>query len=591
MSIFRSCLVALLLSATVTAQNFSQLNDDSIRTVRQRMVEIVVTTAEGTKREGRGVILSRDGKVLVPTTLLSGATEVVVRLLDRKEVQAEGWLGQDPVSGIAVIKISAMEVFPFRLTSGVNWKFAPVGYVVTGLDAAPESTSPVLLQQKGPEGSPNLGPDSFWMIQGGMTPAQVGCPVVDAVGNLLGVVVRIEPDKGFVGVRALTVPFALFDQWTDETVHAFGKEGTNLLPVSDPALLTTPEWLRFTKSPPSSPARVAAADVMLKARDKSPLAWWSAAETYREAGQLEKARFSYAQVTELQPDVWQAWMALGVLQMDRGQFNPALDAFTHVVDSGAAGSQAGLASLRMGRCLLQLGQPTQATDQFERAVTFKKDLFQAWLELGRARFRDKKYEVASQAFLNAAQINPHSLEGWMGLAQSFRELRKPESEVDARGEIARMKPNDPDAIYDYALCLNKLGKSDMAMGLFERVVDLNPRDAESWYNIGVLREKQKDVTGALQCYLKTVEIKPGFGLGWRELGILQAVLKHDREAVEPLRKASRLLPTEPRIWEQLAIVEKNLGNKQEKEAALAQLESLSPAQAQQLKKDFELFLR
>src|SRR5690606_23766760 len=58
---------------------------------------------------GSGFIISDDGYVLTNNHVVDGASEITVRLIDRREFNAEV-IGKDPRSDLALLKIDAKEL-------------------------------------------------------------------------------------------------------------------------------------------------------------------------------------------------------------------------------------------------------------------------------------------------------------------------------------------------------------------------------------------------------------------------------------------------------------------------------------------------
>lgn len=146
---------------------------------------------------GSGFIVSPDGYILTNQHVVSGATEILVTLLDGRQLPAE-LVQADEVTDLAVLKIEATGLPTARLGNSDSlligeWAIAignPFGYLLA--DRNPSVTVGVISaigRDVRPE--PGTGRPQVWsgMIQtdAAINPGNSGGPLMDAVGNVIGI--------------------------------------------------------------------------------------------------------------------------------------------------------------------------------------------------------------------------------------------------------------------------------------------------------------------------------------------------------------------------------------------------------------------
>ena len=222
---------------------------------------------------GSGFIVSEDGYVLTNNHVVEGADEVIVRLNDRRELQAEV-IGTDPRSDMAVLKIEDDEPLPVvrigdssELKPG-EWVFAigsPFGFdytVTSGIVSAIGRSLP----------SENYVP--FIQTDVAINPGNSGGPLFNMQGEVVGINSQIYTRSGgFMGVSfAIPIDDAMnvFRQLRDDGRVARGWLGVLIQEVNRDLAesfgLSRPRGALVAEVMPDSPAQQAgleAGDIVL----------------------------------------------------------------------------------------------------------------------------------------------------------------------------------------------------------------------------------------------------------------------------------------------------------------------------------------
>lgn len=174
-----------------------------------------------TRSLGSGFIISKDGYILTNHHVVDGATEIVVRLSDRRELIAE-LIGSDSRADLAVLKVETDDVLPtVRIGDSENldvgeWVLAigsPFGFdhsVTAGIVSAKGRSLPTARNE-------NYVP--FIQTDVAINPGNSGGPLFNLDGEVVGINAQIFSNSGgFMGVSfaiPIDVAMEVADQLRD----------------------------------------------------------------------------------------------------------------------------------------------------------------------------------------------------------------------------------------------------------------------------------------------------------------------------------------------------------------------------------------
>ncbi|MGH8208342.1 MAG: Do family serine endopeptidase, partial [Steroidobacteraceae bacterium] len=226
-----------------------------------------------TRGEGSGFIIRPDGYILTNAHVVNGASEVTVRLTDRREYTAKV-IGIDTKSDVAVIKINAKDLPTVKLGDSHNLR---VGEWVLAIGAPfgfENSATAGIVSAKG-RTLPDSGYIPFIQTDVPINPGNSGGPLFNMRGEVVGINSQIySRSGGFMGV-SFSIPIDVALQVSNQletTGHVKrGKLGVVIQDVnqglSDSFGLPQPEGALVSsveKGGPAAQAGVEPGDVILK---------------------------------------------------------------------------------------------------------------------------------------------------------------------------------------------------------------------------------------------------------------------------------------------------------------------------------------
>jgi serine protease Do len=169
---------------------------------------------------GSGFIVSPDGIILTNAHVVKGATDVEVKLTDRREFRAKV-LGSDPKTDIAVLKINANNLPVVTLGSTQNLR---VGEWVLAIGAPfgfENTVTAGVVSAKG-RSLPDDSAVPFIQTDVAVNPGNSGGPLFNAKGEVVGINSQIYSQSGGYQGLSFAIPIDLATKIKDEII-AHGK--------------------------------------------------------------------------------------------------------------------------------------------------------------------------------------------------------------------------------------------------------------------------------------------------------------------------------------------------------------------------------
>ncbi len=256
-----------------------------------------------------------------------------------------------------------------------------------------------------------------------------------------------------------------------------------------------------------------------------------------DAQRYTDARVQLQAITQRKPEMAEAWLMLGVLQVQEGQADAGEAALKRYVDMAQAGGQADERARGLAQAYLALAQVAEKRGDLPLAS--------AWLD-----------KIRSPQDLVAAQSRRASLLARQGRLDEARRLLQ--ALPGRTPEEARTR------LIAEAHLLRDHQQLQAAYDLLGNAVGRAPADHELLYEQAMLAEKLERHGDMERLLRQAIAAKPDFQHAYNALGYSLA----DRnvrlpEAKALIQKALSITPGDPFITDSLAWVEFRMGNKEE----------------------------
>jgi predicted O-linked N-acetylglucosamine transferase (SPINDLY family) len=205
-----------------------------------------------------------------------------------------------------------------------------------------------------------------------------------------------------------------------------------------------------------------------------------------------------------------------------------------------------------GVLTLQSGRPEQALQLLTAAVHADRSQPRFYLNLGEAHRRLAQWDEALKAYQRAASLQPNFFEAQASLGSLYLDLGHVQEAIACFRQVVKLAPEDVQvrALLGRALCLN--GQWSDAESCFRRVVRTTPQQALAHYNLGAVLQSQGRLAEAEACYRQAILLSPHDAPAHNNLG---SVLQQRGESTEAEAHYRAALAVSPRY----ASARSNLG--------------------------------
>jgi tetratricopeptide (TPR) repeat protein len=323
-------------------------------------------------------------------------------------------------------------------------------------------------------------------------------------------------------------------------------------------------------------------------------AWDSVGTWYAQRKDLRCASIAYNKALQLNPQAWETFYDLGVVEVAQKKPASAILHLRRVVDLKPDSVDARNA---LGMTLKDSGQPAEAEKQFREILKADPNSVDALNHLAEALAAQKLYSAATGYWDKALSLDPGNVDAGIaraialsengdqdaataslqqivkthpGLAvahfnlgtvyanqKSFRQA------ADEFREASRLSPADPEARFALAKCLVFLAEYAEAIPILKAYLPNHPKAFEPHYLLGLSYRGLEQYPQAEQQLHSAAAIDPDHADLQYNLGLVILRSGRAKEAVPHLQKAIKLDPAAegPRL--QLAIALKGLNQTQQ----------------------------
>ena len=127
----------------------------------------------------------------------------------------------------------------------------------------------------------------------------------------------------------------------------------------------------------------------------------------------------------------------------------------------------------------KLGNFKEAIKSYEKALSIKPDLAEAYYNIGIALHNNGNLERAIEAYRKAISIKPDYAEAQNNMGNSFRKKGDLERAIDAYGKAISINPNYAEAYKNTGSAFEELGTIQKAKTAYRKAISIKPDYAEA----------------------------------------------------------------------------------------------------------------
>ncbi|TFZ06401.1 tetratricopeptide repeat protein [Ramlibacter henchirensis] len=269
-----------------------------------------------------------------------------------------------------------------------------------------------------------------------------------------------------------------------------------------------------------------------------------------DASRYSEAARQLQLVTTEKPDLAEAWLALGTLQVQENQLAPAettLKRYVELAQSQRSGQER---SRGLAQAYLSLAQIAEKRRDFAGAnawldrIDSSQDLIATQNRRASILARQGKLDEARKLIRSLPERSPADAKVKVTAeVQLLRDQKQYKAAFDLLSQAAAKDPRDVDLLYDQAMMAEKLNNVGEMERLLRQVIAAKPDYHHAYNALGYsLAERNLRLTEARQLIQKALEFAPGDPYISDSLGWVEFRLGNRSEALRILETAFKARP-------------------------------------------------
>ena len=266
--------------------------------------------------------------------------------------------------------------------------------------------------------------------------------------------------------------------------------------------------------------------------------WLKKAAASFQQQQWEQAKRSAERALELNPQLGDAEILLGLVATVQTRFDEAARRFEAAVKLQPDNAQA---HAYLGSTYLQLKRFDDAARAFEETLRLDPANVTAHYNVGLIALSQRKAGAALPHFEQVLKASPQDAPALIGMIESQLLLEQSKEAARSAHELDGLLASGDPRLSQTATMLALHGEYAAAIPLLERVHQAAPQDRDAAYNLALayFRLSQPDKAAAA---LQPLGEGPGAAAGYNLLGSIEEARKRPAEAVKAYQKAAELEP-------------------------------------------------
>ena len=250
------------------------------------------------------------------------------------------------------------------------------------------------------------------------------------------------------------------------------------------------------------------------------------AEELLLAQRLPEARAAFAQLCQLDPRDYDAWLNLGAIEGMLGKLDVAEVAFKKAL------------TLRNdeSRAYFNLARLCNMQERFDEAFNYwvgylrlKPDDADGYAQIGRLLYRVGRTAEAVQAMHDALQRNPNEATYYSNIGVMLCQLGRNDEALASYQNALRLKPNMDEAYCNLGNLYHNIGEGELARASYAKALEINPLNAPAHMNLGFHYSRTGCNDEALRCLREALQLQPKYAGAHWNLALLLLLLGRLRE--------------------------------------------------------------
>ena len=292
-----------------------------------------------------------------------------------------------------------------------------------------------------------------------------------------------------------------------------------------------------------------------------------------KAGNLTEAERIYQRILSADPKQFDAANLLGMIFLQRGQFDLAEKQFRRAIKINP---NIAAASNNRGNALFELKRTDEALGCYDKALALEPKNADVLNNRGAALLDLGRPGDALANFDDAVALEPNFVKALFNRGNALKALKRLDEAIASYDRAIERVPDYAEAIYNRGNALLDLGRIDAAVADFEKAVRINPLFVEAYCNLADVLIGQRRFDEAFSASSKAVQLDPQSAAAWAVHGEALQQFKRNEEALAAFDKATTLDPQIADGWLGHALALSELRRHEDAAASYMKLLELDP---------------
>jgi tetratricopeptide (TPR) repeat protein len=276
----------------------------------------------------------------------------------------------------------------------------------------------------------------------------------------------------------------------------------------------------------------------LRLDQDNPETHFNLGNTYKDMGQLNRARSFYFSALRIKPNLHQAYNNLGNIYRDTNELDKAIKFYSKALSFDR--ENPGLYN-NIGLAYHNSQNMDKAIDNFVEALRLNSSFTDAMLNLGNALQAQSKLSQAMICYKRVLEIDPTVVEAQNNITNLIEAANEAAEEAArARTMNAKKRQSSPPQL---TVLQGGASAAETSTQMYKEIIKQNPNYPEAHYNLGNALKKRQQFDEAISSYKKAIAIKPNFPEAYNNIGNILALEKATVwEAIHHYDEAVRINP-------------------------------------------------
>jgi tetratricopeptide (TPR) repeat protein len=241
----------------------------------------------------------------------------------------------------------------------------------------------------------------------------------------------------------------------------------------------------------------------------------------QQEGKIPEAKRMYQQALKKAPTDINALQLLGLIELEDGAFESAIELFNQALLSN---SEIDHIHLNLANAYLHLKKYDQAITHYLKSIQLNPKVSKPYFGLGLCYNELKIWDLAIQNYIYSIQLEPASQVAYLNLGGCLEKKKMFPAAIESYEKAIQLNPNYHEAFNNLGNANKELGQFDQAISYFEKAITIHPSYAEAYSNLGNVYKESGHVTESIINYKKAISIQPDLAGAHWNLSLSQLLL-------------------------------------------------------------------